>query len=593
MKKQKQKSGIARLLEIAGKRKGLLFLSGLLAIVHAVLTLVPYALVYYILKELLTIGISAGEISKWLVWAFLAISGSFVLMYASGMASHIAAFNILYELRCKIADKLGKMPMGYVGKRSSGSLKKILADDVERIETFIAHGIPDSIKAIALPTMILIFLFTIDWRLSLITFVPLAIVMIVVFFAFATPKAKAIMKKYHSSLEDMNAGIVEFVRAMPVMKIFGQSARAFNKYSSKVDEYNTFVERWTKISASVWGMLISFLNNALLPLLAVGLLFYFANSLTLPVFFLFLILGVGFVRPVFALMSLGPQISIINHGVKRIDEILFEVEEQQYGKAAEPDDFSVEFKNVDFSYVEGAEVLKNLSFKVPQGSITALVGPSGSGKSTAGQLIARFYDVKNGSISLGGININDFKAEKLMENIGFVFQDNMMFFQSFYDNIRMGSNKSLEEVKAAAKIARCHDFIMKLPDEYDTKFGDKGVHLSGGEQQRIQLARVVLKDPKVLILDEATAFSDPENEHLIMQAFSEIIQNKTIVVIAHRLSTIAEVDQIVVLNNGKADAIGTHSKLLEASKLYNKMWNAHKRAKEFEIINNEQLIMDN
>ncbi len=586
MKKQKQKSGIARLLVIAGKRKGLLFLSGLLAIVHAVLTLVPYALVYYILKELLTIGISAGEISKWLVWAFLAISGSFILMYASGMASHIAAFNILYELRCKIADKLGKMPMGYVGKRSSGSLKKILADDVERIETFIAHGIPDSVKAITLPTLVLIFLFTIDWRLSLITFAPLVIVIVLVFSAFATPKAKATMKKYHSSLEDMNAGIVEFVRAMPVMKIFGQSARAFKKYSSTVDDYNTFVEKWTKISASVWGMLISFLNNALLPLLVVGLLFYFNNDLTLPVFFLFLILGVGFVRPVFALMSLGPQISIINHGVKRIDEILFEVEEQEYGKEEESDDFSVEFKNVDFSYVEGTEVLKDISFKVPQGSITALVGPSGSGKSTAGQLIARFYDVKNGSISLGGININDFKAEQLMENIGFVFQDNMMFFQSFYDNIRMGSNKSLEEVKAAAKIARCHDFIMKLPNGYDTKFGDKGIHLSGGEQQRIQLARVVLKDPKVLVLDEATAFSDPENEHLIMQAFSEIIQDKTVVVIAHRLSTIAEVDQIVVLDNGKADAIGTHEELIKTSKLYMKMWNAHKRAKEFEIINN-------
>jgi ATP-binding cassette subfamily B protein len=581
-KNKKPKSGIARLLEIAGKRKGLLMVSGLLAIFHAVLALVPYVLVFYIIDQLLQTG--AGDVSgQLLMWAFIAVSASFVLMYASGMASHISAFNILFEMRTQIAEKLGKLPLGYVSSGSSGSFKKILADDVERIELFIAHGIPDIIKAIFLPLLILGFLFTIDWRLALISLFPLIFVFIASYFGFVTPKAKALMRQYHQALEDMNSGIVEFVRAMPVMKIFGQSASEFKKFSHTVNNYDEEIGQWIDSSAKPWGMLMSFINNALLPVLIGGLLFIFRGSLTLPVFFLFLILGVGYIRMVFALMTIGPQITMINQGVKRIDEILFEIKEQQYGRKNFSNDFSLTFNHVNFSYTRGTEVLKDVSFTVPQNSITALVGPSGSGKSTIGQLIARFYDVTSGDITIGGINIKDIPEADLMANIGFVFQDNMMFYQTMYNNISMGMEKTREEVIAAAKIAHCHDFITQLPCGYDTKFGDKGVHLSGGEQQRIQLARVALKDPKILILDEATAFSDPENEHLIMQAFSEIIQNKTVIIIAHRLSTIAEANQIIVLDNGTVGAIGIHQELIYKSTLYNKMGNAHQRAKEFEL----------
>jgi ATP-binding cassette subfamily B protein len=331
-------------------------------------------------------------------------------------------------------------------------------------------------------------------------------------------------------------------------------------------------------------MIFSFLNNALLPLLAFGLYLYFSGGLELPVFFLFLILGVGYIRPAFKLTTVNSEIIKISQGVKRMDEILFEVEEQKSGSTPVPSEFSLEFQQAWFSYIKGIDAIKDVSFKVPQGTITALVGPSGSGKSTAGQLIARFYDLKSGSITLGGVNINDLAAEDLMEHVGFVFQDNMMFHQSIYDNILMGMDKTKEAVMAAAKTARCHDFIMQLPDGYETRFGGKGVHLSGGEQQRIQLARVILKDAPVLVLDEATAFSDPENEHLIMTAISELIQNKTVIIIAHRLSTIVEVDQIVVLDNGEVEAVGNHEELLQESELYSKMWNAHTRVKEFEIV---------
>ena len=250
----------------------------------------------------------------------------------------------------------------------------------------------------------------------------------------------------------------------------------------------------------------------------------------------------------------------------------------------------MEFRHAWFSYVRGIDVIKNVSFSVPQGTITALVGPSGSGKSTAGKLIARFYDLRSGSIRLGGVDINDLAIGDLMATVGFVFQDNMMFRLSIYDNILMGMEKTREEVIAAARAARCHNFIMQLPDGYETRFGDKGVHLSGGEQQRIQLARVILKDAPVLILDEATAFSDPENEQLIMTAIGELIRNKTVIVIAHRLSTITDVDQIVVLDNGEIEAVGNHAALLEKSSLYSRMWQAHTRAREFEIVKQRSAV---
>ncbi|MEM6725846.1 MAG: ABC transporter ATP-binding protein [Bacteroidota bacterium] len=580
--KPAQKSGISRLLEIAGVRKRMLLLSATLAVLHAALSLVPYIITFYIIEQLITQGGSVLA-THYLWWAFTAVVGSVVLLYASGMASHMAAFNILYELRTQIANKLGKLPIGYISRGSSGAFKKIISDDVERIELFIAHGIPDIVKAIVLPLLTLCFLFAVDWRLALVSLLPLLFVVIASYFSFGTDKSKTLMKKYHDSLEDMNSGIVEFVRVMPVMKIFNQSASNFKKFSTTVSQFEFFVTQWIKQTSTAWGMLLSFLNNALLPLLVVGLILFTRFELELSVFFLFLILGVGYIRFMFAMISFGPQISMINHGVNRIDEILFNIEEHTAGNEAFPKQYEVVLDQVDFRYTETVEVLKSVSFIIPQGSITALVGPSGSGKSTIGQLLARFYDVNHGSIRIGGINVKDIEETALMREVGFVFQDNMMFYQTIADNICMGAAASQEEIEAAAKIANCHDFILKLPQGYQTRFGDKGVHLSGGEQQRIQLARVVLKNPKVLILDEATAFSDPENEYLIMQAFARIIADKTVMVIAHRLSTITTADQIVVMENGRVNAVGKHEALLKSSELYSKMWNAHNRAKEFEL----------
>lgn len=411
MKKDKKKSDITRLLELSGRRKGLLIVSAITVTVHSLLSMVPYILIFYILTELLNGRITNPDINTWLIWAFTAVVISAVMLFISGIFSHIAAFNILYELRCKITDKLGRLPMGYLKNRSSGSLKKILVDDVERIENFIAHNLPDTIRALILPLVILGYLFIIDYRLALASLLSLIVLVISISALSGSEAEKTRIKKYHESLEKMNSGIVEFVRAMPVMKIFGQSASAFVKYSGTVKEFDFHLMEWTKLTAPLWGIIMSFLNNALLPLLIFGLYLYFKGDLELPVFFLFLILGVGYMKPAFQLASIIPEITMISHGVTRMDEILFEVEEQKGGSAPVPDEFSLEFKQARFFYIQGIEVIKDVSFKVPQGTITALVGPSGSGKSTAG--VDQIVVLDNGQVEAVGTHRELLKKNRL------------------------------------------------------------------------------------------------------------------------------------------------------------------------------------
>lgn len=580
--KNTPKPGITRLLQIAGNRKWLLVLSAILATAHALLAIVPYVLVYAIIKAMLTPPVNTALITTYISQAILAAVAAYALLYASGMASHVAAFNILYELRRQMADKLGKLPLGFINQSNSGALKKIMADDIERIENFIAHSIPDFVKGIALPVITLAYLFTVDWRLALVSCLPLVLLGIIIPLTF-NKKWTALLNSYHRSLEEMNAGIVEFVRAMPVIKIFGHTAESFDKYSGAVYRFREMVMEWQRSSSPAFAIFISFISNATLPVLALGFYLYFSGGINLAVLFLFLILGVGYMRPLFSLSNLGSQISVINHGVKRLDEILFGQEQETVGDDSPGTDCSIRFSHVSFSYTGQEKVLSNVSFQVPQGTITALVGPSGSGKSTIAQLIARFWDVKEGSITIGGKNISHIKPEALMQHIAFVFQDSFMFQQSIYENIRMGMDKTQDEIVAAAKAAQCHDFITRLPQGYDTAWGGSGTHLSGGEQQRIQLARAILKDAPVLILDEATAFSDPENEYLIQQAFSKLIRHKTVIIIAHRLSTITNSHQIVVMNKGQVDGIGKHEELLTDCQLYQQMWQAHTRAKAFAL----------
>lgn len=580
----KRKTGIARLLEIAGSRKLLLFSSGILASMHALLSLVPYILVFYILQELTQKNIDFSLIRSLLVYAAIAAVVSMLLLFVSGILSHIAAYNILYELRSYIVDKVGKLSIGFMNERNSGVFKKILSDDVERIENFIAHQIPDFVKAMALPLLTILYLFFQDWRLAAISFVPL-LVLIIWLPIMYLGRNKELIRQYHQSLEDMNAGIVEYVRAMPVMKIFGQSADTFEKYGKTVRSFDGFVQEWIKNSTPAFAVFMSFTSNALLPVLALGLLLYFQQGVSLATLLLFLILGTGYIKPLFALSNMSIQISVINRGVEQIDNLLDQELPTESVQMQQPANYDLVFRQVSFSYTGRDQVLHNISFDAKQGSIVALVGPSGAGKSTVGQLLSRFWDIQSGSITVGGIDIKAYPTQQLMSMVSSVFQDSFMFNQSIMENIRMGMVKTDEEVEQAAKAAQLHEVIIALPNGYQTNFGQNGVHLSGGEQQRIQLARAILKDAPILILDEATAFADPENEYRIQQAFSSLIKDKTVIVIAHRLSTIVDADKILLFDKGQIVARGTHDSLLKEAELYQRMWNAHTRAKEFVVGN--------
>ena len=571
-----------RLLQIAGQRKSLLLASCTLAVIHSVLSLVPYALVFYIIKELTQSQPNFTTIQQYVVYAIVMVIVSMVAFLLSGILSHIAAFNILYGLRKTITEKVGILPMGYLSHRNSGAFKKIISDDVERIETFVAHQIPDFVKAVALPLLTLGYLFSEDWRLALISCLPLLVLVVIMPLMFGS-KNQNLTQKYHHSLEEMSAGIVEYVRAMPVMKIFQQSAETFDKYGKKVLTFHRFVSDWIRHSSPPFAIFMSFASNAMLPVLALGLYLYFHNGLTLATLLFFLILGTGYMRPVFAMSNMAMQLQLIEQGVQQIDKILEAPVLPETHTPQEPSHYDIHFDKVSFAYDGEHYVLNDINFIAKEGSITALVGPSGAGKSTVGQLLSRFWDVQEGNISIGGVDIRQLSTEKLMQMVSFVFQDSFMFAQTMYENIRMGMNKTKEEVIAAAQAAQIHDFIMSLPKGYDTLFGQQGVHLSGGEQQRFQLARAILKNAPILVLDEATAFADPENEYKIQQAFSELIKGKTVLVIAHRLSTIITADQIIVFEKGEINAIGTHNELLQSSELYQRMWNAHNRAKEWNI----------
>ena len=571
-----------RLLQIAGQRKSLLLASCTLAVIHSVLSLVPYALVFYIIKELTQSQPNFTTIQQYVVYAIVMVIVSMVAFLLSGILSHIAAFNILYGLRKTITKKVGILPMGYLSHRNSGAFKKIISDDVERIETFVAHQIPDFVKAVALPLLTLGYLFSEDWRLALISCLPLLVLVVIMPLMFGS-KNQNLTQKYHHSLEEMSAGIVEYVRAMPVMKIFQQSAETFDKYGKKVLTFHRFVSDWIRHSSPPFAIFMSFASNAMLPVLVLGLYLYFHNGLTLATLLFFLILGTGYMRPVFAMSNMAMQLQLIEQGVQQIDKILEAPVLPETHTPQEPTHYDIRFDKVSFAYDGEHYVLNDINFIAKEGSITALVGPSGAGKSTVGQLLSRFWDIQEGNISIGGVDIRQLSTEKLMEKVSFVFQDSFMFAQTMYENIRMGMNKTKEEVIAAAKAAQIHDFIMSLPKGYDTLFGQQGVHLSGGEQQRFQLARAILKDAPILILDEATAFADPENEYKIQLAFSELIKGKTVLVIAHRLSTITTADQIIVFEKGEINAIGTHNELLQSRELYQRMWNAHNRAKDWNI----------
>lgn len=591
MDTNKRKTGLARLIEIAGTKRRLLIGAMLLAVITAIVQFVPIIAVYNILIELAEHALDPSLIDKayiWL-WCYIALGAFFafgVLTFASLMLSHIAAFNILYEIRMQLVQKMVRLPLGFFSRRASGELKKIMSDDVERIELFIAHHIPDIVTALLFPLILVSYMFAVDWRLAIVVLAVLAMAFYVMGRMYTGKKIREVSKRYVETLGRMNASIVEYIRGIQVVKTFTESTNAYRKLNDDIKEYRKFANEVNVQYQPTYVGFLTILSSALLFIIpvAVWLLVGSASYATfVPVLLMFLFFGVAVFFPVLKLLWIGSFLNQNNMGVQKIDDILYMDEIEEPDIPRHPKDASVEFRNVSFAY-DTTPILKAISFISHPGTITALVGPSGAGKSTVAMLAARFWDVQSGEILIGGVPVKEIPTSVLMDNVAFVFQDNMLFFDTIEENIRMGNKTAtFEEVARAACAAQCHEFIESLPNGYQTLVGEGGIYLSGGEAQRIALARAILKDSPIILLDEATAFADPENEGKILAAFSHLIKGKTVLVIAHRLSTITNADRILYVDKGVIAEQGTHEQLLALKGEYARMWETYNRAKRWTI----------
>ena len=559
MDTNKRKTGLARLIEIAGTKRRLLIGAMLLAVITAIVQFVPIIAVYNILIELAEHALDPSLIDKayiWL-WSYIALGAFFafgVLTFASLMLSHIAAFNILYEIRMQLVQKMVRLPLGFFSRRASGELKKIMSDDVERIELFIAHHIPDLVTALLFPLILVSYMFAVDWRLAIVVLAVLAMAFYVMGRMYTGKKIREVSKRYVETLGRMNASIVEYIRGIQVVKTFTESTNAYRKLNDDIKEYRKFANEVNVQYQPTYVGFLTILSSALLFIIPVAVWLFVGSAsyaTFVPVLLMFLFFGVAVFFPVLKLLWIGSFLNQNNMGVQKIDDILYMDEIEEPDIPRHPKDASVEFRNVSFAY-DTTPILKAISFISHPGTITALVGPSGAGKSTVAMLAARFWDVQSGEILIGGVPVKEIPTSVLMDNVAFVFQDNMLFFDTIEENIRMGNKTAtFEEVARAACAAQCHEFIESLPNGYQTLVGEGGIYLSGGEAQRIALARAILKDSPIILLDEATAFADPENEGKILAAFSHLIKGKTVLVIAHRLSTITNADRILYVDKGE------------------------------------------
>lgn len=595
--KLKRKSGVTRLFEIAGEKKGLLVLAGILSAGSAFCMLVPYWSVYQVLRELLLHGsqineLDGGVLIHWGWIAFFGLVGGLLLLYASLMASHVAAFRILYGLRIRLSEHIGRLSLGYLNGTSTGAIKKIMEQNIEKIENFVAHTIPDLVNVLATVVLMFVIFFSLNGWMAAICIVCIVLSIGLQFMNFFGKKAKEFTKIYYDTQERMSASAVQYVRGMPVVKIFGQSVRSFRRFNSEIEAYKSYALKVCDTYQTGMMAFTVLLNSLITFILPVGLLLLSREpqSIALAAIYLFfIIMGPGVASPIYKLMYLGSSTNEIDEGVKRIDRIFDEKPLVETKVPHMPVSYDIEFRHVSFAYENKAETtrteaLKDISFTARQGEITALVGPSGSGKSTVANLIPRFWDVSEGEIAIGGINIKEIATEDLMDLVSFVFQDSFLFFDTLYENIRVGNTTATrEQVMDAARAAQCHDFIENLPEGYNTRIGDKGVYLSGGEAQRVCVARAILKNAPILVLDEATAFADPENEYKMQQAIQQLIRNKTVIIIAHRLSSIISAEQILVLKEGRLVQSGHHDELSTKEGVYKKMWDAYTSAFRWQL----------
>ena len=593
-KETKPKTGLARCMELASDRKVLVFLAAVLSSLAAIASFIPYIAVYFMIRSIISAFPDLGQLDmgKVMSYGWMALAGiiaNILLYFLATFSSHMAAFGTLYDLKVLFADHITKIPLGYHLTLGSGRLRKIMDENIESVEGFIAHQFPDFVASITAPIVMVIILFAVDWRFGLASLVGIILAFVAEFIGFGSGAMKENMAKYQRASEEMNNASVEYVRGMSVVKAFNQTASSFKKLQEAISGYTEWVLKFSLGWQNCMPAFTTIINNIYLIIVPVGILIG-ANTSDFTEFamkFIFYLLFVPAIAGVLnKIMYISESFMQIDGNVARMDEILNIPEMPETAHPRRPKGEDVAFAHVSFTYTENSEekALEDVSFTAKKGQITAIVGPSGGGKSTIANLISRFWDVSDGKITIGGVDVRDMAQDELMRQVSFVFQDIFLFKQSILDNIRMGNENATEEqVIAAAKAAQCHDFISKLPDDYHTVVGTKGVHLSGGERQRIAIARAIIKDSPIIVLDEATAFSDPENEYLIQKAFEKLMQGKTVIIIAHRLSTIRNADKIIVMEKGHLVETGKHDELVSAGGRYAQMWDHYTEAIDWKI----------
>ena len=568
-----EKTALQYLLELAKPCKRLLATSVIFAVLGAAAGIVPYLAV-----SRLIIRICARDYTLQAIFitALIALAGYLGQLYLSTLStirSHRAAFTVLRNIRMQLTAKLSRVPMGFILDTPSGKFKTMLVDTVEKLELPLAHIIPELTANLLIPFLMLVYFFYLDWRLALTAFATFPLGLIC-YMGMMKDYEKRYAKVLTAS-KNMDAATVEYIGGIEVIKAFNQSTASYRKYTEAIAENENAKAEWFKKTNPYYAAGIAIAPSSLLGVLPLGCWFFIHGSISAGSFISCIILSLGLIAPLIQALRYTDSLAMVDSTVKEIAKLL-EAEEMNRPKEVVPlKENTIAFSHVSFAYSD-TEVLHDISFQAVPNGMTAFVGPSGSGKSTVARLIASFWEASKGSVMIGGCDVRNIPLSQVMERVGYVSQDNYLFHLSIRENIRIGKPDATDaEIEQAAKKASCHDFISALPQGYDTVAGDGGNNLSGGEKQRIAIARAILKDSPIIVLDEATAFTDPENEAVIQRSIGELVAGKTLIVIAHRLSTITMADKIIVMNHGRIEAEGGHQSLLESCELYRTLWNAH------------------
>ena len=584
----KKQSDLSRLMGYAGNYRYFTYASWVLSAVSALVALVPFVYIWKILRDVLNAAPDYAQAVNiphygWMAVLFAVLA--YLIYIAALMCSHLSAFRVATNLRLEVSEHLATLPLGFTETFGSGKLRKIIHESTGAAETFLAHQLPDKYNAMATPIGLLVLLLVFDWRLGLLSLVPVALGFVIMS-AMTGRRMADKMRQYGNALESMSNEAVEYVRGIPVVKTFGQSVFSFKKFKATIDEYEKWVIAYTK-ELRMPMMLYTAAINGVFAFLIVGGLLFTRNGVTSE--FLLNLLFYIIITPVISLtltrmMYMSENELVVADALARVDSVLDAEPVPENDHPRHPKDASVSLKDVHFSYDGKTDVIKGVSLKIQPGQMVAFVGPSGGGKSTLANLICRFFDVQSGSVRVGGADVRDIPKEELMDTISFVFQNSRLLKGSILDNVRLGRAQATEaEVLAALKAAQCMDIVEKFPAGIHTVIGTKGVYLSGGEQQRIAIARAMLKNAPILLLDEATAFADPDNEARVQAAFAQLAKGKTVIMIAHRLSIVANADCIYVVQDGQIVESGTKDELCAQNGLFARMWQDYQASVQWKV----------